>query len=107
MVLLPCGSMKGLAVLGTVLLCVWAPVAMVYGLMAFTPTGSCEYSVSGVCAYGQLPMVLAAGGTALVWAVAVVLTWAGTRGRPRAVVPYAGIVLIFGLLFAAGRIAAG
>lgn len=90
---------------GTVLLCLFAPVALVYGLVAFTPTVSCEYSVSGVCSYGRLPMVVAAGGTALVWAVSVVLTWAGTRGRPRVYVPYAGIVLIALLLFAAGRVA--
>ncbi|WP_158843531.1 hypothetical protein [Saccharothrix deserti] len=99
--------MKGLAVVGTVLLCLFAPVALVYGLMAFTPTVSCEHSVRGVCTYGQLPMVVAAGGTALVWAVAVVVTWAGTRGRPRVFVPYAGIVSILVLLYVAGRLAAG
>lgn len=91
--------------LGTVLLCVVAPIAMVYGLMAFTPTGSCDYSVSGVCSYGRAPMIVATGGTALVWAWSVVLTWAGTRGRPRVVVPYAALVLIAVLVFVAGRVA--
>ncbi|WP_146173931.1 hypothetical protein [Saccharothrix carnea] len=97
--------MKGLAVLGTVLLCVFAPIALVYGLMAFTPTGSCEYSVSGVCSYGRAPMVVAAGGTALAWAAGVVLTWAGTRGRARVVVPYAALAVIVLLLVVAGRMA--
>jgi hypothetical protein len=97
--------MKGFAVLGTVLLCVLAPIAMVYGLMAFTPTGSCEYSVSGVCSYGRMPMIVAAGGTALVWAVSAVLTWAGTRGRPRVYVPYAALAVIVSLLVVAGRLA--
>ncbi|MCE6999227.1 hypothetical protein LZG04_31135 [Saccharothrix sp. S26] len=97
--------MKGFAVLGTVLVCVLAPIAMVYGLMAFTPTGSCDYSVSGVCSYGRLPMIVASGGTALVWAVSVVLTWAGTRGRPRVYVPYAALVVIVLLLVVAGRVA--
>lgn len=91
--------------LGTVLLCVLAPVAMVYGLMAFTPTGSCDYSVSGVCSYGRLPMIVASGGTALVWAASVVLTWAGTRGRPRVYVPYAALVVIVLLVVLAGRVA--
>ncbi|WP_461120938.1 hypothetical protein [Saccharothrix stipae] len=99
--------MKGPAVLGTVLLCVVAPIAIGYGLTAFTPTGSCEYSVSGVCSYGRVPMIVAAGGTALVWAASVVLTWAGTRGRPRVFVPYAALVVIVLLLFAAGRVAGG
>ncbi|WP_367129562.1 hypothetical protein [Saccharothrix sp. HUAS TT1] len=97
--------MRGVAVVGTVLLCVCAPIALVYGLMAFTPTASCDYSVRGVCSFGRAPMVVAAGGTALVWAGAVVLTWAGTRGRPRVAVPYAALVLIALLLLAAGRIA--
>jgi hypothetical protein len=97
--------MRGVAVVGTVLLCVLAPMAMVYGLMAFTPTGSCEYLVSGVCSYGRLPMIVAAGGTALVWAASAVLTWAGTRGRPRVVVPYAALVVIALLLVVAGRLA--
>lgn len=97
--------MKGFAVLGTVLLCVLAPIAMVYGLLAFTPTGSCDYSVRGVCSFGRVPMVLAAGGTALVWAVSVVLTWAGTRGRPRVYVPYAALAVIVLLVVVAGRVA--
>jgi hypothetical protein len=97
--------MKGWAVLGTVLLCVLAPIAMVYGLVAFTPTGSCDYSVTGVCSFGRLPMVLAAGGTALVWAASVVLTWAGTRGRPRVYVPYAAVAVIVLLVVVAGRVA--
>lgn len=91
--------------LGTVLLCVLAPIAMVYGLMAFTPTGSCDYSVTGVCSFGRFPMILAAGGTALVWAASVVLTWAGTRGRPRVYVPYAALVVIVLLVVVAGRVA--
>lgn len=90
---------------GTVLLCVFAPIALVYGLMAFTPTASCDYSLRGVCSYGRLPMIVASGGTALVWAASVVLTWAGTRGRPRVVVPYAGLVAIALLLVLAGRVA--
>ncbi|MFE9750388.1 hypothetical protein ACIQMJ_16625 [Actinosynnema sp. NPDC091369] len=97
--------MRGWAVLGTVLLCVLAPVAMVYGLMAFTPTGSCDYSVSGVCSYGRMPMIVASGGTALVWAASVVLTWAGTRGRPRVYVPYAALAVIVLLVVLAGRVA--
>jgi hypothetical protein len=97
--------MKGWAVLGTVLLCVLAPIAMVYGLVAFTPTGSCDYSVTGVCSFGRLPMVLAAGGTALVWAASVVLTWAGTRGRPRVYVPYTALAVIVLLVVVAGRVA--
>lgn len=106
-VLLPCGSMRGLAVVGTVVLSLLAPLALVYGLVAFTPTGSCEYSLSGVCSYGRLPMIVVAGGSALVWAVAVVATWAGTRGRPpRAYVPYVGIAAIVLLVLAAVRIAA-
>ncbi|TQM79330.1 hypothetical protein FHX81_1633 [Saccharothrix saharensis] len=92
--------------LGTVLLCVLAPVAIVYGLMAFTPTGSCDYSVSGVCSYGRLPMIVASGGTALVWAASAVLTWVGTRGRrPRVYVPYAALVVIVLLVVVAGRVA--
>ncbi len=99
--------MKGLAVLGTVLLCVFAPVVMVYGLMAFTPTGSCDYSVSGVCSYGRMPMIVASGGTALVWAASVVLTWAGagTRGGPRVYVPYLALAVIGLLVVVAGRVA--
>ncbi|MFE2757241.1 hypothetical protein ACFXGA_35115 [Actinosynnema sp. NPDC059335] len=97
--------MRRLAVLGTVVLCVCAPIAMVYGLVAFTPTAGCEFSVSGACSYGVTPTVVAAGGTALVWAGSVVLTWAGTRGRPRVVVPYAALVLIASLLLAADRVA--
>ncbi|NUT49720.1 MAG: hypothetical protein HOV94_20770 [Saccharothrix sp.] len=50
-------------------------------------------------------MLLAAGGTALVWAAGTVLTWAGTRGRPRVAVPYAALVLIAALLLVAGRVA--
>ena len=97
--------MKGLAVLGTVLVCVVAPLVMVYGLMAFTPTGSCDYAVSGVCSYGRMPMIVASGGTALVWAVSVVLTWAGTRGRPRVYVPYVALAVIALLVVAAVRVA--
>ena len=91
--------------LGTVLLCVLAPIAIVYGLMAFTPTGSCDYAVSGVCSYGRLPMIVASGGTALVWAASVVLTWAGTRGRPRVYVPYAALAVIVLLVVVAVRVA--
>ncbi|MFI9009204.1 hypothetical protein ACIGNX_18450 [Actinosynnema sp. NPDC053489] len=98
--------MRGFALLGTVLLCVVAPVVIGYGLTAFAPTGSCDYAVSGVCSYGRLPMIVVAGGTALVWAVSVVVTWAGTGGRPRVYVPYLGLVAIAALV-SLGRAEAG
>ena len=40
-----------------------------------------------------------------VWAASAVLTWAGTRGRPRVYVPYAALAVIVSLLVVAGRLA--
>ncbi|MDQ2584109.1 hypothetical protein [Saccharothrix yanglingensis] len=94
--------MKGLAVLGTVLISLLAPTVMVYGLVAFTPT-SCPPATT--CAAGQWAMVVSAGGSALVWAVAVVGTWAGARGRPRAWAPYVGMTFVCALLPLSGTIA--
>ena len=94
-----------MATIGTILLLAFAAVTFLYGIMAFTPTMSCDYSSTGACALGQLPMKLAVGGTAVVTVVSLVVTWARTSGRPRATVPYLGVLLVFLLVAAAFAVA--
>ena len=83
-----------MATIGTILLLAFAAMTFVYGIMAFTPTMSCEYTTTGACAHGQLPMKLAVGGTAVVTVASLVVTWARTSGRPRATVPYLGVLVV-------------
>ncbi|CCH29988.1 hypothetical protein ABZ816_32040 [Actinosynnema sp. NPDC047251] len=93
--------MKAAAVLGTVLLVLLTPPAFLYGLFAFTPTIGCEDSNTGVCAYGQLPMMLNLLGLPVLVLVALLGTWVGRTGRstrpPRFLVPYVGILAVLGL----------
>jgi hypothetical protein len=83
-----------LAVAGTVVLLFGACVAMVVGILAFTPTTSCDTSTTGACAYGQLPMTLVLIGTPVVVVCSVLATWVRALARPRAAFPYLGIVLV-------------
>ncbi len=90
--------MKAAAVIGTILLLVLTPVAFMYGLFAFTPTIGCKDSNTGVCSYGQLPMLLNLCGLPVVVLVALIGTWIRKTGRPpRFVVPYLGVVAVLGL----------
>ncbi|MFF5096146.1 MULTISPECIES: hypothetical protein [Actinosynnema] len=80
-----------LAIIGTVLLGLFAPLAFLYSVMAFTPTGSCTGSSGGgACAHGGAPMVIGMAGVAVFALVGFVGTWAG-RGAPRAGMPYLGL----------------
>jgi hypothetical protein len=83
-----------LAVAGTVVLLFGACVAMVLGILAFTPTTSCDNSNTGVCAYGQLPMMLVLIGTPVVVIGTLLGTWVGALPKPRAAFPYLGLALV-------------
>jgi hypothetical protein len=87
-----------LAVAGTIALVFGAGLAMLFGILVFTPTGSCDVPKAGACAFGQLPMKMMLFGTPLVVVGAVLTTWVKAMDKPRAEYPYVGlaaVVLVF------------
>ncbi|ACU37606.1 hypothetical protein KCV87_01700 [Actinosynnema pretiosum subsp. pretiosum] len=94
-----------LAITGTVLLGLSAPLAFLYSVMAFTPTGSCTGASGGggACAHGGVPMVIGMAGVAVFALVGFVGTWAG-RGAPRAGMPYVGLAGVVVSVYVASSI---